>query len=50
MARDPYHSRCVTCGEEFTTQAAQTRHMNASGHRRFLWLDQDAGTNERSGP
>ena len=30
-----YHTACVACGEEFTTQAAETRHLISSGHRRY---------------
>ena len=35
--REPYHTRCETasCGAVFTTQAAETRHMTETGHRRY---------------
>jgi len=33
--REPYHTRCVKCGEDFTTEAAEARHMNTTEHRRF---------------
>lgn len=32
--RDGAVSRCVSCGETFTTDAAETRHV-AAGHARF---------------
>ena len=34
-ARGPYASECYDCGEAFTTQAAETRHVNATGHARY---------------
>ena len=38
-ASGPYHTRCVACGEEFHTMAAEDRHV-AGGHNRFeLVLD-----------
>lgn len=30
-----YHSRCCHCPDEFTTEAAETRHLNETGHTRF---------------
>jgi uncharacterized C2H2 Zn-finger protein len=30
----PYHTRCTSCGDEFTVQAAENRHV-ADGHNRF---------------
>lgn len=33
-ARKPYQSRCCACGEQFTTRAAEGRHV-APGHARF---------------
>jgi hypothetical protein len=29
---EPYRTVCHTCGEELTSQAAETRHLNATGH------------------
>ena len=34
-ARGPYASECYDCGEAFTTQAAETRHLNATHHARY---------------
>lgn len=34
-ARGPYHTRCHTCLDEFTTQASETRHNAEAGHCRF---------------
>ena len=31
----PYHTVCVLDGEEFTTQAAEDRHLTATGHLRL---------------
>lgn len=31
----PYHTRCRKCREEFTTMAAESRHMKAEGHLTF---------------
>lgn len=28
-------SRCVACGEEFTSDTAETRHVETAGHHRF---------------
>lgn len=33
-ARGPYHTRCMSCGAVFTTQASEDRHVSA-GHNRF---------------
>ncbi len=33
-AAAPYASRCVVCGDEFPTEAAESRHV-AGGHNRF---------------
>jgi hypothetical protein len=36
VARAPYHTRCMTCGAVFTTQAAEDRHVDiVGGHTRF---------------
>lgn len=37
VAHGPYRTRCTAadCGETFTTGAAETRHHEATGHRRF---------------
>jgi hypothetical protein len=32
---EPYWSRCKTCDEEFTTIAAEDRHLKATKHARF---------------
>jgi hypothetical protein len=37
-ASGPFHHRCVTCGEEFTTDASETRHLNAERHYRYELL------------
>ena len=45
VARGPYASVCFDCGEAFTTQAAETRHLNATRHARYqlaLVLTDDA--------
>jgi hypothetical protein len=36
-AHGPYLTRCTTpdCGETFSTGAAETRHHEATGHRRY---------------
>jgi hypothetical protein len=34
-ARGPYHTRCVPCGAEFTTVAAEDRHLAANPHYRY---------------
>lgn len=34
-AKGPWHTRCVTCGEEFHTEAAETQHLNATRHARY---------------
>jgi len=41
VARAPYHTRCMTCGAVFTTQASEDRHVDAlGGHVRYeLVLD-----------
>lgn len=33
--REPYHTRCVKCAEEFRTQAAEHRHLLETEHRRY---------------
>jgi hypothetical protein len=39
-AEGPYLTRCHYCQVEFTTQAAETRHVDDPGHHRFeLVLD-----------
>jgi len=36
VARAPYHTRCMTCGAVFTTQASEDRHVDlVGGHVRF---------------
>jgi hypothetical protein len=36
VARAPYHTRCMSCGAVFVTQAAEDRHVDAvGGHVRF---------------
>ena len=37
-AAGPYHTRCTTCGDEFTTIAAEDRHLTAGHHRYELVL------------
>lgn len=39
VARGRYHTRCV-CGQEFTTQAAEDRHVTA-GHNRYVVVTKD---------
>lgn len=34
-ARGPYHTRCTTCQEEFTSMASEDRHVNTTQCRRF---------------
>lgn len=34
-ARAAYWSRCVTCDEEFRTEAAEERHLIATHHARY---------------
>lgn len=34
-----YASTCAACGDPFTSEAAEVRHMTATGHRRFVWHD-----------
>jgi len=31
----PYHTRCKTCGEEFTTAASEDRHVHETHHARY---------------
>lgn len=31
----PYHTRCMTCLEEFTTMAAEDRHVDKHDHYRY---------------
>ena len=31
----PYHTRCRTCGEEFTTAASEDRHVHDTHHVRY---------------
>jgi hypothetical protein len=31
----PYHTRCRTCGEEFTTMASEDRHVHDFHHVRY---------------
>lgn len=33
-----YHTRCTKCGEEFTTQAAEDRHVDEFKHARYQLL------------
>ena len=35
VAKGHYHTRCHTCGDEFNTMAAEDRHLNDTGHRRY---------------
>ena len=35
MGRDGARSRCVKCGEEFTSDAAETRHLIETMHARY---------------
>lgn len=51
-APGPYHTRCVACGDAFRTMASETRHMIASGHRRFslVLAETIAGTNRQEEP
>jgi hypothetical protein len=37
----PYHSRCCTCDEQFTTMAAETRHLDATDHYRYDVLERN---------
>ncbi|HSV39796.1 MAG TPA: hypothetical protein VLI04_13650 [Nocardioidaceae bacterium] len=30
-----YHTRCTTCGEEFTTEASEERHLASAHHARY---------------
>lgn len=34
-ARGSYHTVCHSCGEEFTTQASEDRHLTATRHARY---------------
>jgi len=35
MARDGAESRCVACGETFTSDAAETKHLEQTKHARY---------------
>jgi hypothetical protein len=38
-ARGPYLTECVLCaGSRFTTQAAENRHLEATGHPRYALI------------
>lgn len=37
-AAGPYHTRCVTCDEEFHTMAAEDRHVDKHDHYRYELL------------
>jgi hypothetical protein len=40
--RSPYHTTCHDCGEHFTTEAAESRHLAATRHTCYqLVLDLD---------
>jgi hypothetical protein len=32
---EPYHSRCVACGDEFRSIAAEDRHVDDTKHARY---------------
>lgn len=34
--RDGALSRCHACGEEFTSDTKETKHMNDTGHARYI--------------
>jgi uncharacterized C2H2 Zn-finger protein len=34
-AAGPYHTECARCGEEFHTQASETRHVVETHHARY---------------
>jgi len=34
-ADGPYHTRCCACREEFTVEAAETRHVESTSHARY---------------
>ena len=34
-ATGPYRTRCTTCGEEFTSMAAEDRHVTDTLHARY---------------
>lgn len=40
MARAGAKTRCVTCGEVFTGDAAETRHVNEARHYRYEGVDE----------
>lgn len=35
-AKGEYHTECKTCGEVFTTSAAEDRHVNETRHANYL--------------
>ena len=35
VGRGPYHTRCRTCGVEFTTAASEDRHVHDTHHVRY---------------
>jgi hypothetical protein len=38
-ADGPYHTRCIVCGDEFTTVASENRHLDANpDHNRYLCI------------
>lgn len=46
---EPYATTCHDCGERFTTQADETRHLETTTHRRYqleLALDPDPTTGD----
>ena len=34
-ASGPYRTRCTTCGDVFVSEAAETRHLDDTGHGRY---------------
>jgi hypothetical protein len=38
----PYHTVCVLCRSHFTTQAAEDRHLEATGHPRYALVIEPA--------
>lgn len=48
-ARFPYLSECHACGEHFTTETAEVRHSDATGHRRYQLILTRKGTDHEQG-
>lgn len=50
-AKGPYLSRCKTCGQEFTVEASEDRHVNETHHARYeVLIERNTDASERRVP